>query len=250
MNSFYVYRHIRLDTNTPFYVGKGRSYRASFKNKRSQYWQNIANKYGYKIEYIVENLSENEAFAKEIEFISLYKSLGYCEANFTDGGEGPSGFKHSKETKKKMSKAQKIAQNKPELKAKLSSIKKKLFNKPEWTDKQSKVSKKMWQDPKFKEKTSKAIKKALNKPEWTDKQSKISKKTWDARLKKNTFNVYRAIKIKKGNYKKGEFIGSWYNQSTCARDLLTYQSNIQACLSGKRNIHKGYIFEYCEKSNV
>ena len=28
VNTYYIYRHIRLDTNTPFYVGKGKGYRA------------------------------------------------------------------------------------------------------------------------------------------------------------------------------------------------------------------------------
>lgn len=59
----------------------------------------------------MDNLTEAEAFSKEIEFIKMYKDLGYCETNFSDGGEGPSGFKHSEETKTILS--EKSKQNNP-----------------------------------------------------------------------------------------------------------------------------------------
>lgn len=90
MRKFYVYRHIRKDTNTPFYVGKGTRNRAfeKCKSKRGEYWHNIVKKAGYEVEIIMDDLSEEEAFEKEIEFIDMYRGLGYCEANFTDGGEG------------------------------------------------------------------------------------------------------------------------------------------------------------------
>ena len=44
MNKFYIYRHIRLDSNTPFYVGKGSNNRAFVKSGRSDYWMKIVNK--------------------------------------------------------------------------------------------------------------------------------------------------------------------------------------------------------------
>lgn len=112
INKFYIYRHIRLDTNTPFHVGKGFGRRAYQKTCRNLYWHNIA-KNGYEIEIILENLTEDEAFAKEKEFIKLYKSLGYCETNFTDGGEGTSGHKHTEEIKCHWSK---IRKGRPSLK--------------------------------------------------------------------------------------------------------------------------------------
>jgi hypothetical protein len=100
---FYVYRHIRLDTNTPFYIGKGLKGRAEQKINRNKYWKHIVANCGYTIEIIMENLNETQAFSKEIEFIKLYKNLGYCEANFTNGGEGPTGHIHSVETRQKLS---------------------------------------------------------------------------------------------------------------------------------------------------
>jgi len=101
-STYCIYRHIRLDKNTPFYVGKGHTKRANEKSNRTKYWTNISSK-GYEVEIIVEGLTEEEAFKKEIEFIKLYKDLGYCEANFSTGGEGASGVIHTAETRKKMS---------------------------------------------------------------------------------------------------------------------------------------------------
>ena len=101
-NIYYVYRHIRLDTNTPFYVGKGKEGRANSK-RRNKYWQHIADKAGFEVEIFLENLTEEQAFEKEREFIKLYRDCCYKLANLTDGGEGPSGFKHPEDVKKRMS---------------------------------------------------------------------------------------------------------------------------------------------------
>lgn len=109
--NYYVYRYIRLDTNLPFYVGKGRNKRAKKMANHNQHCKRIANKHGYLIEYILENLTEEDAFNKEIEFIKLYKDLGYCEANYATGGQGPSGIKQSKEHKEKLSIANKGDKN-------------------------------------------------------------------------------------------------------------------------------------------
>lgn len=111
IDKFYVYRHLRNDTGEPFNVGKGSGNRAWSTYYRNPYWCNIVNKVGYTTEIIMENLSELQAFEKEIEFIKMYKDLGYCEANFTAGGEGPSGHKHSEETKKMMSTSRKGEKN-------------------------------------------------------------------------------------------------------------------------------------------
>lgn len=103
-NIYYVYRWIRLDTNTPFYVGKGKGKRfEQTKNQRNQYFKNILKSTECEAEIVIDNLTEDQAFQKEIEFIKLYKDLGYCEANFTIGGDGCSGAKQSDETKLKKS---------------------------------------------------------------------------------------------------------------------------------------------------
>lgn len=91
----YLYRHIRLDINLPFYVGIGVGYRAYQKYKRSAYWNRVAEKAGYDVEIIMDGLTWEEAEEKEKEFIALYgrrdKGLGTL-ANLTDGGGGMLGW--------------------------------------------------------------------------------------------------------------------------------------------------------------
>ena len=112
MNDFYVYRYIRLDTNTPFYVGKGISKRAYVLDSgRNQYFKNIVNSILFEVEFILEDLTEDEAFTKEMEFIKLYKDAGFCEANLTLGGEGTTGLVMSDESKAKMAAAKKGRKN-------------------------------------------------------------------------------------------------------------------------------------------
>jgi hypothetical protein len=71
----YVYRHIRLDKNEPFYIGIGKipNYkRAYLKSIRNVIWKQIANKTSYEIEILCDDLSWEDAMIKEQEFIALY----------------------------------------------------------------------------------------------------------------------------------------------------------------------------------
>lgn len=95
----YIYKHIRLDTNEVFYVGVGSNkkksiyYRAHRKDGRNSLWTNIVNKVSYRIEILVENITKEEAWAKEIELIAYYKRRcdGGTLANLSLGGGGPLG---------------------------------------------------------------------------------------------------------------------------------------------------------------
>ena len=105
----YVYRHIRLDKNEPFYIGIGSDNdykRAYSKDSRNKHWQNIINKYPYEIDILIDNVSSDEAKIKEIEFIKLYKRIldGGTLCNITLGGEGANGLVRTKENKDKLSK--------------------------------------------------------------------------------------------------------------------------------------------------
>ena len=183
-----------------------------YKNSKCFKLAKTIKKYG-KENFIIEELEscnniDNLNKAEEY-WIKEYNAIenGY---NLTNGGEN---YIVSEETIKNMI----IAQNKPEVK---------LAN--------SKRSKKMHQDPIFKEKHRKATKEAILK------------------LHAKAFNVYiaKCIQIAKPGqsviYEKGGLVGTYHNQSICAKELNTYPSNIQAVLSGKRKMHKGYIFEYKE----
>lgn len=95
-NDWYVYRHVRLDTNVPFYVGLGRSayfHRANTTKKRSKQWNEIVKQTDYEVEVMMTNLSEEQARVKEREFIKLYGRLNKGNGtlcNCTKGGEGTS----------------------------------------------------------------------------------------------------------------------------------------------------------------
>lgn len=104
---FYVYIHCRPD-GSPFYVGKGcgsRAYNLSPEYRRANsHHKNIVAKYGapnIKVE-IIECSSEEQAFQWERHLIHILRYFRLPITNLTDGGEGPSGLKHSEVTKRKM----------------------------------------------------------------------------------------------------------------------------------------------------
>lgn len=123
MNNFYVYvyldprkhgRHVYGEycfLYEPFYVGKGSNRQYKKINGRNPYFINKFNKIK-KCEFdpivikVKENLCEDNSFILEKKLIKLIgrKDLG-CGSllNFTDGGEGSSGWICSNETKKLMS---------------------------------------------------------------------------------------------------------------------------------------------------
>jgi hypothetical protein len=108
MDNWYVYRHIRLDKNEPFYIGIGckKNYaRAYDVVKRSDYWLKIYNKSEFKTEIIFDGLTKEQASEKEKEFISLYGRKDLCKGslcNLTDGGDGIWNCIRSEETKNKL----------------------------------------------------------------------------------------------------------------------------------------------------
>lgn len=100
--SYYIYRHLRAGTRMPFYIGLGRKKkrfksikteyaRAYSKDGRNSHWHNIYKKHGVIVQILIENLTEEEAIAKEKEFIALYGRVDQGTGilcNWTDGGEG------------------------------------------------------------------------------------------------------------------------------------------------------------------
>lgn len=112
---FYVYEWIRLDTNEPFYVGKGHGNRAYYP-LRNKYFNNIVNKIGSEnlaVSFLREGLDEKTAFEYEIYYIALYRDeLGFNLTNLTDGGTGGNVYiyrteEEMKETRRKLSEAAK-----------------------------------------------------------------------------------------------------------------------------------------------
>jgi len=104
ISNFFIYRHIRPDTQQVFYIGKGNNldtrlkpYKRAYKKEaRTEYWENVVSKNNgvFEVEILWECETEQEANIKEIEFISLYgrKDLNKGSlVNLTDGGEGVCG---------------------------------------------------------------------------------------------------------------------------------------------------------------
>jgi hypothetical protein len=100
---YYLYRHTRLDTGEPFYIGIGTKgertsnrmstlyNRAYSKDRRNNIWGHIIAKTDYEIEILLESNNYDFIKQKEIEFIALYGRInndtGFL-TNMTDGGEG------------------------------------------------------------------------------------------------------------------------------------------------------------------
>jgi hypothetical protein len=111
----YVYRHIRLDKNEPFYIGIGSDMtnkRANERARRSELWKKIVAKSEYEIEILFDDITYEEAKLKEIEFIKLYGRIDLCNgtlANLTNGGDGT--INPSQETRDKISKINKGRKN-------------------------------------------------------------------------------------------------------------------------------------------
>lgn len=125
--NYYVYGYIRLDTNTYFYIGKGKEYsscqtRYLNLSHRNKHFTNIINSVDCVVEILYNNLTDKEALELEcktiedlvfqegysIEVKGNSSSNHYCHlVNQTWGGEGASGRVAKQTTKDKISKANK-----------------------------------------------------------------------------------------------------------------------------------------------
>lgn len=223
---YYVYGHLRKDTNDIFYIGKGCGKRAWVKSKRNKYWKNIVNKTDFDVVIIEKGLTEIEAFALEIEKINELKPV----ANLTSGGEGISGYKYKGEKLNKHREQVKFHMNRQDVRNKLSKIKKSYFkNNPEAREKA---------------KTAK-LKSLRDNPEQCAKISKKLKKIYKNKEKRHNMSKIKGggefIVIDKTNNQQ---IWKGFSQQLCAEELNIYQSNINKCLKGERKSSGGYIFRY------
>ena len=110
----YVYGLYEFDYE-PLYVGKGKNGRWKDISGRSEYFKRIINKIKkLGLEPIIiklkENLNEDNSFILESELINLIGRKDLYQGsliNFTNGGEGISGYNHTYETKRKQSEKKK-----------------------------------------------------------------------------------------------------------------------------------------------
>jgi hypothetical protein len=209
----YVYRHIRLDKNEPFYIGIGsdkKFYRAYSLRTRNQLWHNIINKSDYEVEIIMDNLTWEQACEKEKEFISLYgrkntKTGILC--NMTDGGEGTLNVKFSEERRKSIS---------------IRNL----------GNTYGTLTKGLKRSEEIKNKISFAMK-GEKHPLFGKKVSNCSKSKQAETKGGKEFNVY----------KNGIYVGTYIAKSLCGEDLnMTRQSVMTGLKTGK--VIKGYTFKH------
>ena len=89
-NKYYIYEWIRLDTNEPFYVGKGKGRRWNTLTRgNNKHFNNIVKKIPVAVNFLEENLNEEDAYRLESWYIHEYRDvIGYDLVNLTDGGDG------------------------------------------------------------------------------------------------------------------------------------------------------------------
>ena len=259
---FYIYVHIRLDNNTVFYVGKGTKNRA-YDLDRGDFHNGVRDKYGCRVEIIKDNLTESQAFRLESKMIKYYVlTLGYGApiegygdydhnlpylTNFTWGGEGVSGRKHSEEEKQKMSKAKKGKKNSKEHNKNISKAKKGKKNSKEHNKNISKALKGIKLSEQTRRKMSESQKGRKNSEEHNKNISKATKgKNNPMYGKHHSEEVKRKMsKSQKGKkhhmHDKGKKVicittGKIFNkQSEASNYYNVVLKNISCCCRGKRN---------------
>lgn len=219
-NKHYLYRHIRLDKNEPFYIGIGtkpisKNYmsskteyaRAYVKSAKSSFWNKVVSKTDYRVDILLESNDYEFIKEKEKEFIKLYgkKSLNKGSlVNLTDGGEGFTGFIPSKETRQKI----RIANSKRIV----TEAQKELLRNYQKGVKQSEET--------IKKKTISLLKrgdsfKGVNHPN---------------SIPVFQYNLY------------GDFIKKWNCCLDIQKELKIYHTSILSCLASKNKITNGYFW--------
>ncbi len=235
----YVYRHIRLDKQEPFYIGIGgfandNNYSRATSKQRNKIWHDITSKTQYEVEILLDDLSTEQAQQKEIELIKLYGRINTGTgilANLTDGGEGNHGWKVSDETKKKMSQS-------------MTGIKRSR----EYVEQMIKrnTGRKLSEDAK-----AKLLQSITGRPVSNETRGKISAaNAGRKRTDTQKTNISRGCKgkNKKGKgpilvYKNDKQIGEFVNHSAACDILKLNRGNAYLALTGKRNHCHGYTFK-------
>lgn len=213
-----VYKHVNkingkvyigqtaLDVNIRWKNGKG------YKNG---IFKNAIKKYGWdNFEHVIikEGLTKEEANLLETSLIKEYKELG-ISYNITDGGEGALGYKHTDETKKKMS---------------LRNRGKKI---PEHV--KIMVSTRFKGIP-FSEEHKLKISIALKGKEKSE-ETKLK-----MRLNHNYHDLVEVIKYDK----EGNVICTYPSIADASRDTGVLQTHISRCARGKRQSAGGFKWKY------
>jgi hypothetical protein len=228
IEKYYLYRHIRLDKNEPFYIGIGSKqnkkpcrlkseYRRAYETNRkeSSIWNNIVSKTEYEVEILFESDDYEFIKQKEIEFIKLYgrinKNTG-CLANMTDGGDGFVGYIPSEE--------------------RIEKLRIRLSNRVQSeSEKQKRIESR--KGYRHSEETKRKISNS-------HKGKKVSKEHMEKLHKGQILANSKAI----GQYDlQGNFIKSWQSATVAAKEIGLHPTSIRHCVQGKTKTSGGYIWK-------
>lgn len=137
---YYLYRHIRLDKNQVFYIGIGSKTKNDYKYYkrahkiygRNNFWRSVIQKTKYEVEIILESDNLEFILSKEKEFIKLYGRRDLGEGtlvNLNDGGQKPTRYLVSDNTKEKLKNFNLGKKYSEETKKKLSNSSKSMWQK-------------------------------------------------------------------------------------------------------------------------
>jgi hypothetical protein len=269
---FYVYGHFTQDTNELFYVGKGVGQRKDRRNKRNNFWQNIYKKHGLRVEILLDNLNEDEAFYQEYLAVKEYKP----RANLVDGGAGFTAqqaramwenpeyrIKHGQimierhkdlAYREKMSVAQSESWKNEESRAvRCENISKALTGRTLAPEHKIKVLKALEEGRKTRySPEANAKRSAAQKGKKTGPRDPEAVEKTASQLRGRTYTVKSNLARALGHGSKAfevldenkNLVGVWINKEECARDLGLCGSNVNRCLNKQRKSHKGYTFNY------
>ncbi len=154
----HVYVDYRVDTNVPFYVGKGDDSRiADFKN-RNVIWHRIARKHGIRREIVLTLENDHDTIvSEEIRLIRELKTRDYHDgANLTDGGEGSLGWNPSLETRERMRQRKLGTRFSNSHRNNMSKARQKYYELDSSRKRTSEEQKKTWSNPVHRQKMSAA----------------------------------------------------------------------------------------------
>jgi hypothetical protein len=226
----YVYRHIRLDKNEPFYIGIGSDIaykRAREKSRRSNLWNKIIAKSDYDVEILIDDITFDGAKLKEIEFIKLYGRIDLGNgtlANLTDGGDGAINRIFTPEHRKKLSLSQLGKEKSEETKYKLRKYRIGIPNSPEARSKISKANKGR--------KNSEALMELL-----INRKGKKNPAFGITGEKCKNFKGFIEVS------KDGVYLGKYEGIRHCAESFGVEATKVSAVINGRRNHTGGYTFK-------
>jgi hypothetical protein len=178
VREYYAYTHARPNTTDAggvFYIGKGygkRAFDLSHSDQRNIWHKRVVAKHG-KENILINTIpcsSEKIALELEVGLIKCLRRMGVKLVNNTNGGEGASGARWSKEMKKARAAQSRLMHADAAFKEKHSKRMQELATTPEWKKANGDATRRNWQNPQYR-----ATKEAQSQAMWDDpeKRAKI-----------------------------------------------------------------------------